>query len=194
MSEQKTTELIQRYYNGEQGAVSELFSEYRHKVFNYIYATVKERDVANDLVQETFIKVFLSLERRQYREDGRFEPWLIRIARNVVMDYFREKKRDRHVYANDDNYLNSAHFQCRPEEGLPSWATKEVRGEVRRLVQRLPDSQREVVILRMFVGLSFQEIADHTEVSINTALGRMRYALINMRKLAKADEHCLMLG
>lgn len=155
-----------------------LFSKYRGALYAYIFSFVKEVSLANDLLQDTYLKAMVSMKKSQYIERGRFESWIFRIARNVVMDSFRERKRS--VVMDRGDFRNSLTLSY----GLPHESLLGLGREVRFLIQRLPKEQREVVILRHYFGMSFQEIARYSEVSINTALGRMRYALINMRKYA----------
>ena len=133
------------------------------------------------------MKAFVSIKRGQYHEDGRFEPWLVRIARNVLMDHYRDRKRFHQVHSDREVSMLPDTFASSMSTDNDLLAAQQ-RTQVRELIRELPESQKEVVILRHFLGLTFQEIATHTGVSINTALGRMRYALINLRKIAAEQQ------
>lgn len=181
-------DLVQAYIKGDQTAIETLISRHRSKVYTYILLTVKNQPLAEDLFQETFIKVVQSLRGGKYRDNGRFLSWVIRIAHNLVIDHFRKEKQMNAV-SNDNtevDLFNSRKFSDRNVEELI--VTRQIKAELRELINRLPADQREVVLLRHFGELSFKEIAQQTDVSINTALGRMRYALINLRKLIKEKD------
>ena len=146
---------------------------------------VKDQDVADDLMQETFIKAVRHIDEGRYADSGKFLSWVLRIAHNQVIDFFRQKKSSRSISESEAGYgiLGTLRFaENNVEDRI---VASQIEADVRRLVDELPEEQREVVMLRYFSGLSFQEIADQTEVSINTALGRMRYALINLRKMIR---------
>jgi len=181
-------ELVQAYIKGDQSAIEVLINRHRSKVYTYILLTIKNQPLAEDLFQETFIKVIQSLRGGKYRDNGRFLSWVIRIAHNLIIDHFRKEKQMNSV-SNDDSEVDL--FNCKKlsdsniEELIVS---SQIKAEIRTLINELPDDQREVVLLRHYGGLSFKEIADQTDVSINTALGRMRYALINLRKLIKEKD------
>jgi RNA polymerase sigma-70 factor (ECF subfamily) len=175
--------LLDQYFAGNREAVSTLIERHRRRISDYIYMLVKDRSVADDIFQETLIKVMKFLDEGRYTESGRFLSWVLRIAHNQVIDHFRHTRQQSQVNESDAGYdiLNSHRFSDRTVED--SMVTAQVEEEVRQLIGFLPEEQKEVVLLRYFNGLSFKEIADQTDVSINTALGRMRYALINLRKL-----------
>jgi RNA polymerase sigma-70 factor (ECF subfamily) len=157
-------------------------------VYTYILLTIKNQPLAEDLFQETFIKVIQSLRGGKYRDNGRFLSWVIRIAHNLIIDHFRKEKQMNSV-SNDDSEVdlfNSKKFSDSNIEELI--VNSQIKAEIRTLINELPDDQREVVLLRHYGELSFKEIAEQTDVSINTALGRMRYALINLRKLIKEKD------
>jgi len=181
-------ELVQAYIKGDQSAIEVLINRHRSKVYTYILLTIKNQQLAEDLFQETFIKVIQSLRGGKYRDNGRFLSWVIRIAHNLIIDHFRKEKQMNSV-SNDDTEVDL--FNCKKlsdsniEELI---VNSQIKAEIRTLINELPDDQREVVLLRHYGGLSFKEIADQTDVSINTALGRMRYALINLRKLIKEKD------
>jgi len=176
-------DLVQAYIKGDQTAIEVLINRHRNKVFTYILLTVKNQQLAEDLFQETFIKVVQSLRSGKYRDNGRFLSWVIRIAHNLIIDHFRKEKQMNAV-SNDDtevDLFNTSKFSDKNIEEMI--VNNQIRSELRSLINDLPRDQREVVLLRHYGELSFKEIAEQTGVSINTALGRMRYALINLRKL-----------
>jgi len=176
-------DLVQAYIKGDQTAIEVLINRHRNKVFTYILLTVKNQQLAEDLFQETFIKVVQSLRGGKYRDNGRFLSWVIRIAHNLIIDHFRKEKQMNAV-SNDDtevDLFNTRKFSDKNIEEVI--VNSQIRSELRSLINDLPRDQREVVLLRHYGELSFKEIAEQTGVSINTALGRMRYALINLRKL-----------
>ncbi len=176
-------ELIKQYLNGDTTSIERLISRYKDKVYTYILLMVKNEHLAEDIFQETFIKVIKSLHRGKYQESGKFVSWVIRIAHNLIIDYFRKGKQTR-MYANEDyemDIFNSKRFSDKTVED--EIVNHQVESDVRKLIEYLPEEQKEVVLLRHYGGLSFKEIAEQTNVSINTALGRMRYALINLRKI-----------
>jgi RNA polymerase sigma factor (sigma-70 family) len=181
-------DLVQAYIKGDQTAIESLISRHRSKVYTYILLTVKNQQLAEDLFQETFIKVIQSLRGGKYRDNGRFLSWVIRISHNLIIDHFRKEKQMNAV-SNDDtevDLFNSRRFSEKNIEEMI--VTRQIRSELRELINKLPADQREVVLLRHYGELSFKEIADQTNVSINTALGRMRYALINLRKLIREND------
>ncbi|MBN2523838.1 MAG: sigma-70 family RNA polymerase sigma factor [Bacteroidales bacterium] len=179
-------ELVQRYVNcNDKTSIEALINRHRKKIYTYILLVVKDQHLAEDVFQETFIKVIKSLKEGRYKDNGRFISWVIRIAHNLMIDHFRKEKQLNTIsndsYEND--LFNSKRFADKTiEEEI---VLDQISKDVRRLVHELPDDQREVVILRHYCGMSFKEIAEQTDVSINTALGRMRYALINLRRLIK---------
>jgi len=186
-------ELVERYRKGCQASIEALILRHKDKVYSYILMTVKNTAIAEDIFQETFMKVIRSLDSGRYQENGRFLSWVIRIAHNLIIDHFR-KQNQMSLSSNDEyesDLFNNARFSGPTVED--DLVREQVHRDVRRLVDRLPPEQREVVILRHYVGLSFKEIAAHTGVSINTALGRMRYALINMRKMIRETDLNLTL-
>jgi len=186
-SESENVTLIEELQGGSVDAAERLFTKYQKRLYGYILASVKEDNLARDLLQETMMKAFVSIKRGQYHEDGRFEPWLVRIARNVLMDHYRDRKRFHQVHSDREVSMLPDTFASSMSTDNDLLAAQQ-RTQVRELIRELPESQKEVVILRHFLGLTFQEIATHTGVSINTALGRMRYALINLRKIAAEQQ------
>ena len=182
--------LVSAYLNGDESAFAFLLRRYQSKIFGKIYMVVRDRAVAEDIFQDTLMKAVFAMKSGGYNEEGKFLPWVMRIAHNLCIDYFRLKKKLPIQRGTDeydpislvtDNQLNV-------EEGLNK---KEVLTKTRRLLDVLPDEQKEIVLMRIYLDMSFKEIADRLDISINTALGRMRYALINLRK--HVDQHHLEL-
>ena len=178
-------ELVQAYIKGDQSAIETLINRHRSKVYTYILLTIKNQPLAEDLFQETFIKVIQSLRGGKYRDNGRFLSWVIRIAHNLIIDHFRKEKQMNSV-SNDDSEVDLFNSKKLSDSNIEELiVNSQIKAEIRTLINELPNDQREVVLLRHYGELSFKEIAEQTDVSINTALGRMRYALINLRKLIK---------
>jgi RNA polymerase sigma factor (sigma-70 family) len=187
-------ELVQGFIEGNRTDLNTLISRHREKVYTYILYNVRDPHLSEDIFQDTFIKVIKSLRRGKYKDNGRFISWVLRIAHNLIIDHYRKEKQLQTV--SNDNYetdiLNSQKFSDKTIED--KIINNQVSRDVRKLIQELPQDQKEVVILRHYCELSFKEIADHTEVSINTALGRMRYALINLRRLIEEKELNLVIA
>ncbi|HOP43286.1 MAG: sigma-70 family RNA polymerase sigma factor [Flavobacteriales bacterium] len=180
-------ELVRHYLDGNEHAFEILLTRHKRKVWSHIYLMVKDREVTEDLFQETFIKVVHTLKTGKYNEEGKFLPWVMRIAHNLVIDHFRRQKKMPLVRSNDDHDVFATVAQ--PDRNVEQrMVDVQIDADVRKLIDHLPEEQREVVVMRTYLGMSFKEIAAHTDVSINTALGRMRYALINMRKLIKKHD------
>ncbi len=175
-------ELIDLYLEGHEHALESLINRHQDKVFTSIMMFVKDTNLAEDIFQDTFIKVLHTLRSGTYKEEGKFAPWVMRISYNLCIDHFRRLKRNPMV-ATSDGFDIFEVLKFADENAEDRIIRKETHHKVRKLVESLPEEQREVVILRHYAGLSFKEIADTTGVSINTALGRMRYALINLRKM-----------
>ncbi len=178
-------ELVNKFVSGDMNSLELLINRYRKQVYTYIYLLVKNQHLAEDIFQDTFIKVIKSLDGGKYQDNGKFLAWVLRIAHNLVIDHYR-KERQLNATPREDfglDILNSYRYAERPAED--TLIGKQIRKDLRGLIDNLPDEQREVLILRQYCELSFKEIADHTNVSINTALGRMRYALINLRRMVK---------
>ena len=175
------SELISQYKKGNEKAFEVLIDRHKNKIYTTILLIVKDSEIAEDLLQETFIKAIKTIQSGRYNEEGKFLPWISRIAHNMAIDYFRKKKRNPTIVMEDgSNVFNTLDFA---EDSFESSQIKsETHARLRELIQKLPDTQREVLMMRHYMQLSFQEIAELTGVSINTALGRMRYALINLRK------------
>ncbi len=178
-------ELVFKFMEGNESCIEELVNRHKTRIFTYIIIKVKSQQLAEDIFQDVFVKVIKSLKAGKYKEEGRFVPWVIRIAHNLTIDHFRKNQQMRTVSSSNDDYdiLNSTKFSDATVE--QTMIKEQVLEDVKALLELLPDDQKEVVILRHFVGLSFKEISEQTGVSINTALGRMRYALINLRKMVE---------
>ncbi|MBL7962220.1 MAG: sigma-70 family RNA polymerase sigma factor [Flavobacteriales bacterium] len=180
-------ELVDRYIAGHEQAFETLLHRHKRKVWSHIYLMVRDREATEDLFQETFIKVVNTLKGGRYNEEGKFLPWVMRIAHNLVIDHFRRGKKMPTVRSHDDHDVFATIAQ--PGQNVEQrMVNVQIDEDVRKLIEHLPEEQREVVVMRTYLGMSFKEIAEHTGVSINTALGRMRYALINMRKLIRKHE------
>lgn len=177
--------LLNNYLLGDRNAISRLIERHSRRVRDYINMMVKDRDVAEDIFQETFIKAVRVIDEGRYTDNGKFLSWILRIAHNQVIDHFRAQRQSKAVTESEAGYdvLGTLRFAERTVED--SMVSDQIERDVRALVELLPAEQREVVMLRYFSGLSFKDIAEQTEVSINTALGRMRYALINLRRMIK---------
>ena len=177
------------YVGGDNRAFDELLARNQQKLYNYILFVVRDPEQANDVFQETFVKVITKLQEGKYTDSGKFSFWLSRIAHNVIMDTYRQTKSEHIVEASEDNDLTKLRTQDLMEMNRENeYVNSQIMKDVRHLMDTLPAPQREVVYMRYYQDLSFKEIAEATGVSINTSLGRMRYALINMRRLAKQHE------
>jgi RNA polymerase sigma-70 factor (ECF subfamily) len=184
-------ELVTLYLSGDERAFEQLLHRHKRKVWSHIYLLVRDRELTEDIFQDVFIKVVNTLKEGRYNEEGKFLPWVMRIAHNLVIDHFRRNKKMPLVRSNDDHDVFATLAQ--PGKNMEQRLVNlQIDEDVRRLIDHLPEEQREVVMMRTYLGMSFKEIAEHTEVSINTALGRMRYALINMRKMIK--QHDIILN
>ncbi|MBQ9532498.1 MAG: sigma-70 family RNA polymerase sigma factor [Prevotella sp.] len=193
LKEMSDEELALSYVEGNNRAFDLLLSRNQSKLFSYILYVVRDRDTAEDIFQETFVKVITKLQERRYTTSGKFSAWIMRIAHNAIMDWYREQKADRVIEANEENDLSNlgSNDDLLEANIEMEFVNAQVLTEVKQLMNLLPAPQREVVFMRYFQQLSFKEIAEATDVSINTALGRMRYALLNMRRMAR--EHHLQL-
>lgn len=183
--------LVASYAEGSNEAFDILLNRYRSKIFSYIFHIVKNQDVADDIFQETFVKIIMTIKQGRYVETGKFSAWVTRIARNLVIDYFRQEKSENLVSIDNDDVdiLNRRDLSDNTIED--NMVQTQICNDIRRLIHSLPDSQRNVIEMRFYQNMSFKEIADATNVSINTALGRMRYALMHIRKLAKENNIAL---
>ena len=182
VSDQK---LLNCYLSGDRNAISQLIERHSRRVRDYIQMMVKDGDVADDIFQETFIKAVRVIDEGRYTDNGRFLSWILRIAHNQVIDHFRAQRQNKSVSEAEAGYDVLGTLKLAERTVEDSMVCEQIERDVRALVELLPSEQREVVIMRYFSGLSFKEIAEQTDVSINTALGRMRYALINLRRMIK---------
>jgi len=175
------TQLVSLYRNGNEEAFAELLNRHKARVFTTIYLVTKDQVVSQDIMQEVFMKVVRHIKEDRYNEEGKFLPWVLRISQNLAIDHFRKQKRYPEVTFEDGSPLfEKLEFSENPFE--KAQIQRDTHATLRALIKELPDAQKQVVIMRHFIGMSFQEIADKTGVSINTALGRMRYAILNLRK------------
>ncbi len=182
--------LVNNYINGEEYALEILITRHKQKIYSFIYSKVYDRDVTEDIFQDTFIKVIRTLKRGAYNEEGKFLPWVMRISHNLVIDHFRKNSR----MPKFDNSGEFSIFSVLSDSSLNAekqLIKDQVENDVRRLVEELPEDQKDVLLMRIYEDMSFKDISDKTGVSINTALGRMRYALINLRKII--DKHNIVL-
>jgi len=187
----KDYELVNKFVEGDKDSIEVLINRHKNRVYTYILLIVKDQQLAEDIFQDTFIKVIKSLQKGKYQEKGIFVSWVVRIAHNLIIDYFRKAKHLK-TYSSDASEMDVFNIKKLAEENIEDvMINDQITEDVRKLVELLPEEQKEVILLRHYGDLSFKEIADQTGVSINTALGRMRYALINMRKMI--DEKNLIL-
>lgn len=186
-------ELALSYIDGNNKAFDLLLLRNQSKLFSYILFVVRDRDTAEDIFQETFVKVITRLQNGRYTSSGKFGAWIMRIAHNVIMDWYRDQRAERVVDVAQDNDLSNIGGAELTVGSIEShYVNSQVMSDVRTLLNNLPPTQREVVFMRYYQQLSFKEIADTTSVSINTALGRMRYAIINLRRMAKTCDMTLL--
>jgi RNA polymerase sigma factor (sigma-70 family) len=176
-------ELVQLFVNGDHSSIEILINRHKNRVYSYILLIVKNQDLAQDIFQDTFIKVIRSLKHGKYVENGKFISWVLRIAHNLIIDHFRREKQNATI--SNDSFENDIFNSCKfSDENIEDQLVmNQILFEVKELIRELPEDQQQVIHMRHYMGLSFKEIADQTDVSINTALGRMRYALINLRKI-----------
>jgi len=185
-------ELVHLYINGNEPALSTLIHRHKKQIFSHIMQLVKNKAVAEDVFQDTFIKVINTLKKGNYKEEGKFLPWVMRISHNLVMDHFRREQRMLTISGNTNKdgkefdifSLIGIYDKNREQEIIE----KQIEKDIRKLIDALPDEQKEVLMMRHYFDMSFKEISEQTNVSINTALGRMRYALINLRKMIEEKE------
>lgn len=180
-------DLIGRYLAGNESALEVLIRRHKNRVFAYILMVVKDKELAEDLFQDTFIKVINTFRSGTYKEEGKFIQWVMRIAHNLIIDYFRKSKRIP-IVENNDEYDIFDKVRVPVESVEDQIITEQIHRDVKKLIDYLPQEQKDVLVMRHYGDMSFKDIAEVTNVSINTALGRMRYALINLRKLVKEKE------
>jgi len=177
--------LVTAFFDGDNTAFDTLLKRHQQRVFTYILNIVKNKDVADDIFQETFVKAITTIKQGRYTESGKFSAWLMRIAHNIIIDYFRQEKSENTMSADQEetDVLNRRDLS---EENIEDiLVTSQIHTDVRRIMESLPEAQRDVLDMRFYRDMSFKEIAEATGVSINTALGRMRYAVLNMRRIAQ---------
>lgn len=178
-------DLISQYLNGNQLSLEKLISRHQNRVFAYILMVVKDKQLADDIFQDTFIKVINTIKSGAYKEEGKFIQWVMRIAHNLIIDYFRKSKRIPVIENDKDDFDIFDTIRFTDPSVEDRMITEQIHQDVRKLIEYLPPEQKEVLFMRHYSEMSFKDIAEQTDVSINTALGRMRYALINLRKLIK---------
>lgn len=182
--------LVRDYISGDEKALEILIKKHNQRITSFIYSKVMDRDVAEDIFQDTFIKVIKTLKKGNYSEEGKFLPWVMRIAHNLIIDYFRKNKRLPKFEGSDDFNIFSviSDDKLNAEKQI---IKEQIDSDLELLIEELPDDQKEVLVMRIYRDMSFKEISENTGVSINTALGRMRYALINLRKII--EKHNIVL-
>tara|TARA_B100000925_G_C21991644_1_gene467106 strand:+ start:267 stop:854 length:588 start_codon:yes stop_codon:yes gene_type:complete len=177
-------DLVVNYLKGDNNSFEQLLNRHKNKVFSFIFSKVKNRDLAEDIFQDTFVKVINSLQKGKYNEEGKFLPWMMRISHNLVIDYFRKSNKVKNIRSTDDfNIFDILNNGAKSQE--EEMIRKRIYSDLNLLIDLLPIDQRDVIKYRYFEDKSFKEIAELTNVSINTALGRMRYALINLRTISE---------
>ncbi len=195
LNEMTDEELAVSYIEGNNKAFDVLLSKNQHKIFTYILFVVRNQEVANDVFQETFVKVITKLQQRKYVPNGKFSAWVMRIAHNEIMDWYRDQRGRHIIEAPKDNDLSNVGGADVVLNSVEShFVNTQVLDDVRHMMNLLPASQREVVFMRFYQEMSFKEIAEATGVSINTSLGRMRYAILNLRRMAKENDVQLQLA
>jgi RNA polymerase sigma-70 factor (ECF subfamily) len=182
--------LVNNYIKGDENALSILINRHQSKIYGFIYSKISDRDITDDIFQDTFIKVIKTLKSNSYNEEGKFLPWVMRIAHNLVIDHFRKNKKMPMLRETEDFSI----FSIITDNSLTvenQIISDQVENDLKKIIDELPEDQKEVLVMRIYQDLSFKEISELTGVSINTALGRMRYALMNMRKVI--DKHQIIL-
>ena len=194
LNEMTDEELAMSYVSGNNMAFDLLLDRNQSNLFSYILFIVHDRDVANDLFQETFVKVITKLQQGKYTTTGKFSAWIIRIAHNVIMDWYRSQKSGKVIeFANDNDLSNISNTNVLDDTIESKFVNEQILCDVKKMMNYLPVTQREVIFMRFYQDLSFKEIATLTNVSINTALGRMRYAVMNLRRMAQNHDIALQL-
>ena len=182
--------LVQDYVSGNENALAALIKRHESKIYGFIYSKISDRDISNDIFQDTFIKVIRTLKSNSYNEEGKFLPWVMRISHNLIVDHYRKTKKMPMFRETEEFSI----FSIMSDDSLSienKMISEQVEMDIKRLIEELPVDQKEVLVMRMYQDMSFKEISEVTGVSINTALGRMRYALMNMRKVI--DKHQIVL-
>ncbi len=185
--------LVKMYVDGDCKAFDVLIERYKNRVYTYIFHQVRDEYISDDIFQETFVKAIITIKQGRYVENGKFLAWITRIAHNLIIDYFRQEKSE-NLQSCDDQEVNILNRRELSEDTIEDdMVLSQIHADVRNLVQALPETQREVLMMRYYKNMSFKEIADSTNVSVNTALGRMRYAILNMRRLAEENHVSLTM-
>lgn len=182
--------LVKNYMSGDENALTTLINRHQTKIYSFIYSKISDRDISDDIFQDTFIKVIKTLKSNSYNEEGKFLPWVMRIAHNLVIDHFRRNKK-MPMYRETEEF---SIFSLMTDKSLTienQMISHQVESDLRKIIEELPEDQKEVLVMRMYQDLSFKEISELTGVSINTALGRMRYAILNLRKII--EKHQIIL-
>lgn len=191
--DQTDDRLVKMYVDGKCKAFDVLIERYKNRVYTYIFHQVRDEYISDDIFQETFVKAIITIKQGRYVENGKFLAWITRIAHNLIIDYFRQEKSE-NLQSCDDQEVNILNRRELSEDTIEDdMVLSQIHADVRNLVQALPESQREVLMMRYYKNMSFKEIADSTNVSVNTALGRMRYAILNMRRLAEENHVSLTM-
>jgi RNA polymerase sigma-70 factor (ECF subfamily) len=179
--------LVKNYMAGDENALAILIKRHQSKIYGFIYSKIADRDIADDVFQDTFVKVIKTLKSQSYNEEGKFLPWVMRIAHNLIVDHFRKGKKMPMLRETEEFSIFTILTDNSPTiEG--KLITEQIEGDLVKIIEELPDDQKEVLMMRIYQDLSFKEISDLTGVSINTALGRMRYAILNMRKVIEKNQ------
>ena len=182
--------LVKNYVAGEENALTILINRHQSKIYGFIYSKLSDRDISDDIFQDTFIKVIKTLKSNSYNEEGKFLPWVMRIAHNLIIDHYRRNKK-MPMYRETEEFSIFSIMSDNMPNIESQLITTQVENDLRKLIEELPAEQKEVLMMRMYQDLSFKEISEMTGVSINTALGRMRYAIMNLRKVI--DKHQIIL-
>lgn len=187
----KDSTLVRDYINGKEVALEILIKRHQQRLFSFIYSKVQDREVTEDIFQDTFIKVIRTLKKGNYNEEGKFLPWVMRISHNLVIDYFRRNNR-MPTFKNTEEFDIFSVLSDEELNAENKIVREQILADVKELIEELPEEQKEVLKMRMYMDMSFNEISENTGVSINTALGRMRYALINLRKIVEKNKIILV--
>lgn len=179
--------LVQQYIEGNEAALSTLIERHQSRIFGFIYSKLNDRDLADDIFQDTFIKVIKTLKTKSYNEEGKFLPWVMRIAHNLIIDHYRKDKK-MPMNRETETYSIFEFIKDSSSNIEGQMITEQVENDLKKMILELPDDQKEVLVMRMYEDLSFKEISEKTGVSINTALGRMRYAIMNLRKVMEKNQ------
>ena len=191
LSQLSDEQLVAAFASGRNEAFDTLLRRHQQKIYTYILHIVKNKDITDDIFQETFVKAIMTIKQGRYTENGKFSAWISRIAHNLIIDFYRQEKSENSVSC-DDSETDMLNRRDLCEDNIEDvMVVEQIHNDVKRIIKALPESQREVLIMRYYRNMSFKEIADATDVSINTALGRMRYAILNMRRIA--DRHNIIL-